>query len=80
MNKFLDELNQVNADGIADLFQFDQIQTPLPALVVANQRLRLVKPCPQLNLRQSRLFADTPEELLQVRLLCRVDRLLHSQV
>ena len=78
MNELLNEIYEIHPDGITNLLQLDQVETSLSALVITNERLRLIKPLPEAHLRQPRLFADTPEEILQMPLLCRMDRLLHT--
>jgi hypothetical protein len=62
----------------ADLAEFDQVQPPLPRLVLGDEGLRLVQECRQLVLTETCPQAELAEELLKDFLLGGEDALLHA--
>jgi hypothetical protein len=58
------ELREGDADDLADLAQFKDIQTALSGLILANERLRLAQSLGHVRLSQARFRPDLSQESL----------------
>jgi hypothetical protein len=61
-----------------DLNELDNVEPPLTSLILGDERLRSPKPLSDLRLCESCLLARCDEQLAELLILGRVDRIAHA--